>query len=124
MIDDEDQYDAFFIPQPTKPVVGNLLDPAVERLHTLEEKFKSLEVHTTPNLDVIDMCMVPGLVIPRKFKVPDFDKYKRISFPRTYLRAYCRKMAAHISNDLLLIHYFQVSLSGASLEWYMQLERG
>jgi hypothetical protein len=33
-------------------------------------------------------------------------------------------MAAHISNDQLLIHYFQDSLSGASLEWYMQLERG
>ena len=63
-------------------------------------------------------------MIPQKFKVPDFDKYKGISCPRTHLRAYCRKMAGHISNDQLLIHYFQDSLSGASLEWYMQLEKG
>ena len=33
-------------------------------------------------------------------------------------------MVAHISNDKLLTHYFQDILSGASLEWYMQLERG
>ncbi|XP_050915019.1 uncharacterized protein LOC127129970 [Lathyrus oleraceus] len=88
----EDQYDAFFMPQPTKPVVGGLLDLAVERLHALEEKLKSLEVHTTPDLDVVDMCLVPGLVIPQKFKVPDFDKYKGVSCHRTHLRAYCCKM--------------------------------
>ncbi|XP_050896124.1 uncharacterized protein LOC127102839 [Lathyrus oleraceus] len=96
VIGDEDPYDAFFMPQPAKPAVGGLPDPAVERLHALEEKFKSLEVHTTPGLDAVDMCLVPGLVIPQKFKVPDFDKYKGISCPRTHLRAYCRKMAAHI----------------------------
>ncbi|XP_050918555.1 uncharacterized protein LOC127135984 [Lathyrus oleraceus] len=124
VIGDEDPYDAFFMPQPAKPAVGDRPDPAVERLHALEEKFKSLEVHTTPGLDAVDMCLVPGLGIPQKFKVPDFDKYKGISCPRTHLRAYCRKMAAHISNDQLLIHYFQDSLSRASLEWYMQLERG
>ena len=124
MMGDEDPYDAFFMPQPAKPAVGGLPDPAVDRLHALEEKFKSLEVHTTPGLDAVDMCLVPRLVVPQKFKVPDFDKYKGISCPRTHLRAYCRKMAAHISNDQLLIHYFQDSLSGASLEWYMQLERG
>ena len=55
MMGDEDPYDAFFMPQPAKPVVGGLLDPTVERLHALEEKLKSLEVHTTPGLDVVDM---------------------------------------------------------------------
>ncbi|XP_050908266.1 uncharacterized protein LOC127121879 [Lathyrus oleraceus] len=99
MMGDEDPYDVFFMPQPVKPVVGGLLNPAVERLHALEEKFKSLEVHTTPGLDVVDMCLVPGLVILQKFKVPDFDKYKGIYCPMTHLRAYCCKMAAHIRHD-------------------------
>lgn len=35
---------------------------------------------------------------------------------------YCRKMASYIDNDDLIIHYFQDSLSGASLDWYMGLE--
>lgn len=70
------------------------------------------------------MCLVPGVVIPHKFKVLDFDKYKGVSYPRTYLRAYYHKMAAHINNDQLLIYYFQYNIYWASLEWYMQLERG
>lgn len=36
---------------------------------------------------------------------------------------YCRKMASYIDNDDLLIHCFQDSLSGASLDWYMSLKR-
>lgn len=58
-MDDEDQYDAFFMPQPIRHDAGVLPYPTVEGLCTLEEKFKSFEVHTTPSLDAIDMCLVP-----------------------------------------------------------------
>ncbi|MCI55494.1 gag-protease polyprotein, partial [Trifolium medium] len=36
---------------------------------------------------------------------------------------FCRKMAAHATDEKLMIHVFQDNLSGASLDWYMQLER-
>lgn len=36
--------------------------------------------------------------------------------------SYCRKMAAYYDDEKLLMHFFQDSLMGASLEWYMQLE--
>lgn len=104
-------------------IIGALLDPAVERFCTLEEKFKAMEVHFTPSMYVVDMCLVLGLTTLQKFKVPDFNKYKGISYPRTNLRAYYHKMTAYTDNDKLLIHYLQDSLSGASLEWYMQLKR-
>lgn len=55
-------------------VIVPLHNPAVERLRALEEKFKAMEAHNTPGLDVVDMCLVPGLVIPQKLKVPEFDK--------------------------------------------------
>ena len=32
-------------------------------------------------------------------------------------------MAAYAGNEPLLMHFFQDSLTGASLDWYMQLER-
>lgn len=32
-------------------------------------------------------------------------------------------MAAYVANEKLMMHSFQHSLSGASLHWYMQLER-
>lgn len=59
-----------------------------ERLHAIEEKLKDMEVHDTSGLDVIDMCLVPSLIIPKKCKVPDFKKYKGIGCPKTYLRVY------------------------------------
>lgn len=64
-----------------RPATRTLLDPAIERLHALEEKRKLMKVHSTPGLDVVDMCLVLGLVIPKKFKVSDFDKYKRSIVP-------------------------------------------
>lgn len=36
---------------------------------------------------------------------------------------YYRKMESYIDNDDLLIHCFQDSLSGASLEWYVGPKR-
>lgn len=82
----------------------------IERLHGLEEKFKSIEVHLTLNLDSIDICLVSGLVIPQNFKIPNFDKYKWLSYPHTHLREYYHNMVTHIYNDKLLIHYFPNNL--------------
>lgn len=62
--DDEDPFDLFYMPPQTRHVVGALPDPVVDKLRTLEEKFKSFEVHTTPDLDVVNMFLVPKLVIP------------------------------------------------------------
>ncbi|XP_045822052.1 uncharacterized protein LOC123914933 [Trifolium pratense] len=69
------------------------------------------------------MCLVPDVVVPPKFKAPDFDKYKGTGCPKIHIKRFYTKMAAHASNEKLLIHIFQDSLSGASFDWYMQLER-
>ncbi|KAA3468924.1 Gag-pro-like protein [Gossypium australe] len=34
---------------------------------------------------------------------------------------FCRRMTEYVSNDQLLIHYFQDSLTGATAKWYNQL---
>lgn len=69
------------------------------------------------------MCLVPEVKILAKFKVPAFEKYKGVSCPMAHVRSYCRKMAAYSDDEKLLMYFFQDSLSGASLGWYMQLER-
>lgn len=97
-------------------VVGTLPDLIVEMLCTLEEKFKAMEVHSTSGLDVMDICLVSGLVIPKKFKVLEFDKYKGVICLCTHLATYCCKMMTYTNDDKLLIHYFQDSLIEASLE--------
>lgn len=81
-----------------------------------------MEITDALGLDTAEMCLVSCVIIPAKFKVLDFEKYKENSDPMTHIRAYCRKMAAYSGDDRLLMHFFQNSLSGVSLDWYMQLQ--
>ena len=40
----------------------------------------------------------------------------------THLKSYCNKMVELVHNEKLLMHFFQDSLSGATLSWYMRLD--
>ena len=75
------------------------------------------------SLDVTELSLVPGLVIPYKFKTPTFDKYDGTKCPTTYLTMYCRKMSAYTDNDKRLIYYFHDSLTGIAAQWYLKLDR-
>ncbi|XP_050916800.1 uncharacterized protein LOC127131972 [Lathyrus oleraceus] len=92
------------------------------KVKAIKEKLRAIQSTNTLGLDAVEICLVPGVVIPSIFKVPDFEKYKGASDPRTHSRAYCLKMATYSDDDRLLMHLFQDSLSGASLDWYMHLE--
>ena len=81
--------------------------------HALEERLKAMTGIKASGFNIVAMCLVPGVVIPPKFKVPEFDKYKGTSCPETHLRSYCRKIAAYAENEPLLMHFFQDSLIGA-----------
>ena len=74
-------------------------------------------------VDAYKMSLVPDLVLPPKFKVPTFDKYDGTKCPSAHLYIYCRKMTGYTSNDKLLIHCFQDSLSGSATRWYNFLSR-
>jgi len=75
-----------------------------------------------PFADTTDLCLVPDVVIPPKFKVPDFDRYKGMTCPKNHLKMYCRKMGAYFRDEKLLMHFFQDSLAGAAVIWYTNLE--
>ena len=46
-----------------------------------------------------ELCLIPDIVIPPKFKVSDFDKYKGITCPKNHLKMYCRKMGAYSRDE-------------------------
>lgn len=54
-----------------------------------------------------ELCLVPDVVIPQKFKVPDFDKYKGTTCPKNHLKMYCRKMGAYVKDEKLLMLFFK-----------------
>src|SRR4051812_5531649 len=93
------------------------------QIKALEERLKAMEGYDVFDVDTFEMSLVSDLTIPRKFKIPDFEKYKGLTCPRNHLRMYVRKMAAYAHDQKLMIHFFQESLSGASIDWYMQLEK-
>jgi hypothetical protein len=79
-------------------------------------------IHLYDPIKAAEMCLVPNVVIPKKFRVPEFVKYMGTQCPITHLKAYCNKMTEVVDDEKLLIHFFQDNLSDVSLTWYMRLD--
>ncbi|WRX16495.1 Retrotransposon gag domain - like 10 [Theobroma cacao] len=73
-------------------------------------------------MDAVELCLVPNVIIPPKFKVPEFEKYDGTKCPMAQITMYCRKMTAQSHDDKLLIHFFQDSLTRSIAKWYVQLD--
>ncbi|KAK5833781.1 hypothetical protein PVK06_017639 [Gossypium arboreum] len=119
---------------PANPLVPDLDDPAeVAKLKSdnhdakyrgLEERLKAIEgTEVFSALGAKELSLVPNLILPPKFKVPDFEKYDGTRCPKAHLVMFCRKMTGYVNEDKLLIHCFQDSLTGLALRWYNQLSR-
>ena len=88
----------------------------------IEVCLKAMEIQKVPGLNFEELGLVPGVIIPPKFKTPNFDKYDGISFPKFHLISYVRKIQPHTTDKKLWLHFFQESLSGTQLEWCYLLE--
>ncbi|GAU51805.1 hypothetical protein TSUD_415930 [Trifolium subterraneum] len=118
------------IPQTQMPIfhaesVGGYdrMDDLQIKYDEMQKEMRALRGKDLFGQDAHELCLVPDVVVPHKFKVPDFEKYKGSTCPKAHLIMYARKMSTQTSNDKLLIHYFQDSLTGAALRWYMDLDR-
>ncbi|MBA0770842.1 hypothetical protein Gotri_019414 [Gossypium trilobum] len=73
----------------------------------LEEKFRAMEnVDYLCGVDAKELSLVPNLVLPPKFKTPEFEKYNETSCPKAHITMFCRRMTGYLNNDQLLIHCF------------------
>ena len=94
-----------------------------EKLDLIEERLRAIEgFGDYPFANMTDLCLVPDVVIPPKFKVPNFDRYQGMTCPKNHLKMYCRKMGAYSRDEKVLMHFFQDSLVGAAVIWYTNLE--
>jgi len=93
-----------------------------EKFDHIEERLRVIEGGGNYAFaDMAKLCLVLDVVIPPKFKVPDFDKYKGTNCPKNHLKM-CRKMGAYVKDEKLLMHFFQESLTGAAVTWYTNQE--
>ena len=87
-----------------------------EKLDLIKERLRAVEGFDDYSFaDMTDLCLVPDVVIPPKFKVPDFDRYKGMTCPKNHLKMYCQKMGAYSRDEKLLMHFFKDSLVGAAV---------
>jgi len=94
-----------------------------KKLDLIKERLRVVEgFGDYPFADMAELCLVPDVVIPPKFKVTDFDKYKGTTFPKNHLKMYCQKIGAYSRDEKLLMHFFQEILAGAAVNWYTNLE--
>lgn len=80
-------------------VFGLTTNKVEKKVRAIKEKLKTMKNNDALGLEATVMCLVPSVVIPAKFKVPNFEKYKGASDPRTHVRAYCQKMTAYSNDD-------------------------
>ena len=111
------------IPYTVEPEPVQQDDSLLQKFKQLEQKFHALEgaADLGPS-DPESLCLVSGITLPSKFKIPEFDKYDGIGCPRSHIKRYCRKMSACTRDEKLLIHCFQESLTQDALAWYDDLE--
>ena len=52
------------------------------------------------------MCLVPHVVIPKRFRVLEFVKYTGTQCLITHIKAYYNKMTEMVHDEKLLNHFF------------------
>jgi len=104
------------------PVIGTMEERMEEIAKELRREIKA----NRGNGDLVkthDLCSVPRVDVPKKFKVPEFDRYNGLTCPQNHIIKYVRKIANYSDNDSLMIYCFQDSLMEDAAEWYTGLSK-
>ena len=73
------------------------------QVETLAEKFRIIEgSNTHGSVDLDSLTNFPQVIMPPKFKAPEFVKYDGTRDPCAHLHMFCRKMAPYGDNHPLL----------------------
>ena len=78
---------------------------------------------TYGSVDLDSLTNFPQVIMPPKFKAPEFVKYNGTGDPCIHLCMFCRKMTPYRDNHPLLCQIFLDSLTGPMATWYVRLEK-
>jgi hypothetical protein len=111
---------------PTTPA-ANITSPSTtaDQMEYILKRLRMLEGNQGAE-DPTKFCIVTNLEIPKDFKIPDFEKYDGIKGtidPNVHIQMYCSKMGAYLKNERMMMYYFQESLTGAAIKWYLSLDK-
>jgi len=80
------------------------VDDLQVKYNEMQREMKALRGKELFGHNAYDLCLVPNVKIPHKFKVPDFEKDKGNTCPKSHLVMYARKMSTQADNHHLLFH--------------------
>jgi len=84
-----------------------LEEDGLKKLAAIEERMRAIKWNNLYDpIKATEMCLMPNMVIPKKFRVPKFVKNTGTQCPITHLRTYCNKMVEVVHDEKLLIHFF------------------
>jgi hypothetical protein len=77
-----------------------------DKMAALEARIRVIEgVDLYDLVRATEMCLVPNVVVPKKFCVPEFIKYTGTQCPMTHLISYYNKMTEVVHDEKLLMHF-------------------
>jgi hypothetical protein len=77
-----------------------------DKMTALEARIKAIEgADLYDPVRAAEMCLVPNVVVLKKFCVPEFIKYTGTQCPMTHLKSYYNKMAEVVHDEKLLMHF-------------------
>ncbi|KAI5436522.1 hypothetical protein KIW84_022858 [Lathyrus oleraceus] len=92
--------DTIYHSEPSEgPDFHEKMDAMNDQFLELHKELKTLRGKDLFGKSAAELCLVPGVKIPLKFKVPDFEKYKGNTCPLNHLVMYARKMSTQTDND-------------------------
>ena len=93
-------------------------------METLAEKLRIIEGSSANgSVDLDSLTNFPQVIMPPKFKAPEFIKYDGIGDLCVHLHMFYRRMAPNGDNHPLLCQIFPNSLTGPVATWYARLEK-
>ena len=93
-------------------------------METLAEKLRIIEGSSANgSVDLDSLTNFPQVIMPPKFKAPEFIKYDGIGDLCVHLHMFYRRMASYGDNHPLLCQIFPNSLTGPVATWYARLEK-
>ena len=103
-------------PERTEGQKSTITAEEVRKFQLLEKAFQAIEgTDKFRALDAQSLSLVSNLIIPPKFKVPEFEKFNGTTDPSVHIRMYLQKMAGYEKNEKLLFIASSIALLGQQL---------
>ncbi|XP_070057907.1 uncharacterized protein [Nicotiana tomentosiformis] len=92
----------------------------VQKMKSLEQSLKNMQgLSGQKSVSYSDLCMFPHVHLSVGFKMPKFEKYDWHGDPIAHLKRYCNQLRGAGGKEELLMAYLGESLTGITLEWYI-----